>query len=327
MFNLLFQIGNQCDQRFSILATQFKSEITTIESLIEKIENSPMTPKPKCVRLWYIFDWNNYITPQLADPPLSNHSKYNSFIISLEDGEAKFRGKKLPQHSDSELVPRAGIRLVKANHGYGPVGTADFRIEKIKFDSIQKGINIFLSKLPLEKRMSITTSWDALRSTLEALPKRSGNLQKMILTDFPLQTEVIVTAPSHLVPDDDIPQLTGDLHPEEIVDGSIEDEAALDMDVCIYTTDKKSRPWLGRIVKLLENKRFMLQWYSRKSVRSSVFYAKNNPDGSPYLNELSNETVMFWMMSEPQSRKSNIFALSPYSLQTIQREYEEIDQR
>jgi hypothetical protein len=307
------------------LASQFKSEITTIESLIEKIENSPMNPKPKCVRLWFIFGWNKYITPQLSDPPLSNHSKYNSFVISMEDGEAKFRGKKLPQHS--ELVPRAGIRLLKPNHGYGPVGPADFRVEKIKFDSIQKGINIFLAKLPLEQRMSITTSWDALRSTLEGLPKRSENLPKMILTDFPLQTEVIVSAPSHLVTEDDTPQLTGDLYPEEIVNGSLEDEAAVDMDVCIYTEDKRWRPWLGRIVKLLENKRFVLQWYCRKSVRSSIFYAMNKPDGSPYLNELSNDSVMFWMMSEPQSRKSNSFSLSPYSLQTIQREYEEIDQR
>ena len=45
----------------------------------------------------------------------------------------------------------------------------------------------------------------------------------MILTDFPLQTEVIVSAPSHLVI----------LYPEDIVNGSLDDEAAMDMDVCL----------------------------------------------------------------------------------------------
>ena len=53
----------------------------------------------------------------------------------------------------------------------------------------------------------------------------------------------------------------------------------------------------------------------------------NKPDGSPYLNELSNDSVMFWMMSKPQSKKSHSFSLSLYSLQAIQREYEEIDPR
>ena len=49
----------------------------------------------------------------------------------------------------------------------------------------------------------------------------------------------------------------GALYPEEIVNGSLEDEAAVDMDVCIYTEDKRWRPWLGGIVKLLENTRFV----------------------------------------------------------------------
>ena len=69
----------------------------------------------------------------------------------------------------------------------------------------------------------MSTSCDALRFTLEGLPKRSGNLPKMFLTDFPLHTEVIVSAPSHLVI----------LYPEEIVNGSLDDEAAMDMDVCL----------------------------------------------------------------------------------------------
>ena len=310
---------------FSILANEFKTEILTVEDLKMKILNAPIVPKPICQTLLYTFGWNSYITDHLTNPPLKNHSKYNSFLISKEDGHAKLRAKKLPQHT--ELVPRAGIRLLKEDVVFEPVGPADFRIWKLKFDEINKGLHIFLAKLPLEKRMSIQTSWDGLRSTLEGLPRRSDNLEKMLLTDLPKQIEVHPTVPEHLRVVEDTHELAGDLYPEEIFDGHLEDEVHVGMDVCIYTEDLRTRPWVGRIIQIRENKRFVLQWYSRKSGRGKVFMAVNNSDGSPSLSELDNDTVMFWMMSEPQSRSANSFALTPYWLETIQREYEEIDNR
>ena len=80
-----------------------------------KITSSPMIPKAICRSLLYIFSWKSYISDELSDPPLVNHSKYNSFLVSMEGGNAKLRAKKLPQ--DRELVPRAGIRLLKEGHG------------------------------------------------------------------------------------------------------------------------------------------------------------------------------------------------------------------
>jgi hypothetical protein len=314
--------GNQCDQRFSILTSAFASEITTIEELKDRIVESKMTPKAICRSLLYIFSWKSFIEDQLTDPPLENHSKYNSFLVSLEDGEAKLRAKKLPQ--DVQLVPRAGIRLMKEGHSFGPVGVADFRTEKLNFDLIMKGLKIYMSSMPLEGRMKIQTSWDNLRATLEGLPKRVDNLEPMTLTDLPKQTHDIPTIPAHLVVGDDIPPLKGDFFPETVEEGHLEDEASVGMDVCIYTDDKRWRPWLGRIVQILE-KRIVLQWYSRKTVRSTVFTAMKNPDGSPSLAELDNDTVMFWMVSEPQSRKPESFSISHYWLQTIKMEYLEID--
>ena len=308
-----------------LLATEFKSEIITVDDLKQKIVNSPIRPKPFCRTLWYTFGWSSYIAEQLAGPPLQNHSRYNSFVISLEDGQAKLRGKKLPQHT--EFVPRAGIRLLKEGHENTPVGAAEFRIEKLKFDDINKGLRIYLSKLELEKRMSIQTSWDSLRENLEALPRRSETLEKMNIKDFPKQSEVILTIPEHLRPADVTPQLMGDLYPEEICDGHIEDEVAVNMDVTIYTQEKYGRPWVGRKVELLEPKGFKLQWFVRKSKRSKLFRALTNADGSPSLAELDYETVMFWMMSEPQSRTAESFSLSPYWLETIEREYAAIDDR
>ena len=80
---------------------------------------------------------------------------------------------------------------------------------------------------------------------------------------------------------------------------------------------------MGRIEKLLENGQFIIQWYTRKTVRSNTFFAMTNPDGSPSLSELDRGTVMFWMMSE--NRKSDSFTLSMTWLETIRLEYEALD--
>ena len=290
-----------------------------------KITSSPMIPKAICRSLLYIFSWKSYISDELSDPPLVNHSKYNSFLVSMEGGNAKLRAKKLPQ--DRELVPRAGIRLLKEGHGYGPVGPADFRIEGLNFEKIFRGLKIYLVKLPLTERMTIQTSWDKLRSILEGLPNRSANMVKMDLTDLPKQVVEVPILPEHLVVEDETPQLMGDIFAEVINYGHLEDEVTPGMDVCIYTQDKRWRPWVGRIVKVLENKHFVIQWFCRKSVRSSVFTAMQEKDGSPTLSELHNDTVMFWMMSEPQSRTEKTFSLTPYCLETIEREYQEMDRK
>ena len=173
--------------------------------------------------------------------------------------------------------------------------------------------------------MSSQAVWDRLRENLDALPRKSRNLEKMILTDFPEQREDVMTVPSELRVAEETPELRGDLFPEEICDGHIEDEAAVNMDVCIYTQETTGRPWVGRILEVLENKRFKLQWFVRKTCRSKLFTALNNSDGSPSIAELEFGMVMFWMMSEPQSRTVNSFSLSPYWLETIAREYAVID--
>ena len=121
-YHELIVSGNECDQRFSILTSALASEITTLEELKERIVQSPMVPKAICRSLLHTFGWKSFIEDHLSDPPLDNHSRYNSFLISKEDGNAKLRAKKLPQ--DVQLVPRAGIRLLKEGHPFGPIGIA-----------------------------------------------------------------------------------------------------------------------------------------------------------------------------------------------------------
>ena len=121
------------------MAKEFKSDIKTVEDLKQKIVDAPIKPKPICRSLEHIFGWKEFVTPWLADPPLTNHSNYNSFKWQKEEDSVKFRAKKLPQ--DNEFVPRAGIRLLKEETPFYPVDPAEFRTHEIPFDRIFKYSN------------------------------------------------------------------------------------------------------------------------------------------------------------------------------------------
>jgi hypothetical protein len=324
-FLVVGHTGNECDQTFSILANEFKTEILTLQSLKEKIVNAPILPKPICKSLLYIYDWKNFIGPRLADPPLSNHSKYNSFQIEKENGNVKFRGKLLPQLPDSELVPRPGIRLIKENTVFEPVGVAEFRVESIKFDDIFKGLKKHISKIPLENQMSIMTSWENLRKTLESLPNKSVNFKKLKFDDLPKQKKQQhdVQIPDYLKDTHVVNDLMGDVYEEDILEGD-RNEIDIGTDCCIYTDAVRSRPWLGRVTKVLDNRRLEIQWFMKKTGRGHGFQAMINSNGTPNLGVVEVDSVMFWHMTEKRSETE--FYLSAYWIEIIKREYETLDQ-
>ena len=304
------------------MANQFKSEITTIEELKDKIVKAPILPIPICRSLLYTFNWKGFISDKLCSPALKYQSKYNSFIFTMEQGKVHLRAKKLPQ--DTILVPRPGIKLIHESIVFEPVGPSDFRVEGIKFDEIQRGLNLFLAKLPLERKMSIQTSWDELRAKLEGLPRRKATLEKMRLSDLPQQVSVDPpTIPDHLNAVEDHQELFGATYPEDIQEGHVDEDVSVGMDVVVYTDEQKGRPWTGRIVKLKESGNLLIHWYTRKTVRSKMFSALTNTDGSPSLSEIERGSVMFWMMSE--NRREDSFTLSSYWLETIRLEYECLD--
>ena len=314
--------GNEVDQLFSILANEFKSEILTIEDLKAKIVESPIEPKPVCNNLMYIYDWKSFIEDKLSSPPLQNTSFYNSFSFSSDRGDVKFRGKRLPQ--DDVLLPRGGIRIVRKNIIYEAVGAANFRVENINFDEIWKGLNLTVVQLGKEEQKRVRLSWDRLRDSLESLPRRKKNLGKMEIFNLPKQSELMAPpVPDHLKPVEPVQELTGDKYPEVIEEGEFSKEIAEDMDVVVYTNDKCGRPWVGRIIKVLDDKKFVLQWYTRKTSRSKTFYALLEVDGQPSTSVQEIESVMFWCMSEKRTETS--FDLSVYWMQVIEREYRMVD--
>ena len=305
----------------SVLANELKDQILTIEDLKEKITAAPLEPKPICHSLMFIFDWKDFIEDKLSTPPLQYTSKYNSFSFVIEGGEVKFRGKRLPQ--DTESSPRSGIRIIKKDVVFEAVGSADFRLQNLNFDEIAKGLNLIMPQLDLNEQRRVKLSWDRLRDSLESLPRRRNNFRKMKIYELPKQKLEVLQVPEHLVEQESVNELTGDKYPETIEDGDLDKDIAEDMDVVVYTDDTHDRPWVGRVVQLLGDNRFLLQWFTRKTCRSKTFYSSFNTDGSRSISEQENDSVMFWCMSE--KRTENSFNLSQFWLEAIKREYEKLD--
>ena len=323
---LVGHTGNEVDQLFSILCKMLKVDITTLEGLKERILAAPIIPKPICKSLDYIFDWKSFISDKLTTPPLKYQSKYNSFLLSVEHRHNQrlvvFRAKKLPQ--DTDMVPRAGIRLIKDNTEFEPVGCADYRVEKVNFEEIMKGLQVFLRKCSLQERIAVSESWDRLRQKLESLPGRKESFPKMKVKDLPTQSQEVLHVPEFLVDNDaEDTELTGDIYPEEILEGDLDAELSCGMDICVYTVEKSGRPWVGRVVELLGDQRFLIQWFTRKTCRSKKFEALLKDDGSRSISEMENGCVMFWQISENRTETS--FTLSNFWLEEIAKEYRVLD--
>ena len=111
--------GNEVDQCFSILTSQFKSEIRTVEELFLKIANSPICPKPEVYHLLFIWDWRDFADQHFTEQRLANHSHYHSFQLKREGERVALRAKKYPQ--DKEWGPDPPIKLLKDNIIYDDV--------------------------------------------------------------------------------------------------------------------------------------------------------------------------------------------------------------
>ena len=306
--------------------SKFKSEILTLETLKEKIVNANIVPKPICRDLLYIFDWRDTVTMYLADPPLSNHSFYNSFKIKMEDNRVRLRAKKLPQDSDLTLVPRTGIDLFTEEVVFEPIGPAAFRIEDINFDRIYMGLTKVVSKLSHSEMNVVFSSWGNLRHRLEALPRRSEGFKKLDLYSLPDQVREeseAVDYSQEMIEDDPDKVIRGNICPDVIVEGNVDEELKVGTDVCLYSSSKRNRPWVGRVTEILPNQKFIIHWYSRKG-RGRTFHAMQNFDQSAFQTEQNFESVMFWDMSENRTETS--FELSNFWLQTIKIEYDKLDE-
>ena len=320
-FLIVGHTGNEVDQLFSILTNEFKTEIPTVEALKQKILNAPIIPKPVVEHLFYIWNWKKFIEKELH--PLEFHSFFNSFQLKMEENEVRFRYKRLPQ--DLEYGPKAGMKLVKFGVQSRLIDVADFRIESLQLEKLFRSLEAFFQTLPLYVRMDVKSKWQALRKTLEALPMKQESMCKMDISSLtghsvePAQPEI--NLPNHAEPR----EIEGEFYEELVDEGEFETEASKGMDVCVYTTSKIKRPWVGRIVEVKKEMAVVIHWYEkRKGSRSGEYVAMKHDDGTPYLSEQDMKSVMFWAFTFDKSPDS--FSISPYWQSTLKREYDKLDQ-
>ena len=306
---------------FSILTNEFKTaEIPDVETLKQKIENAPIKPKPVVESMMYSWDWKEFVEPRLN--PLENHSLFNSFLFKKEEGEVRFRYKKLPQ--SPQYGPLQGIKLIKSRQGLVPIKAAEFRIESLKLDKLMRGLQPYFRTMDLESRMTVVTRWEALKKTLEALPGKLERLEKMDLLKLPTHSEVELDHFPDVLEDEDERHIQGAFYEELVEEGILEEEICINMDVCVYTVQKRKRPWVGRIASLKNRDTFVVQWYEKDQTnKCGKYVAMKSDDGSPYTSELDQSSVMIWSFTE--SRTDDSFVITPVWMDCLKQEYAKMD--
>ena len=176
--------------------------------------------------------------------------------------------------------------------------------------------------MPYHVRVRVNDSWSRLREKLENLPRMQENLQKMRLQSLPKQA--VQPEPSlpdeynFVVENEALPEIVGDVFEEGLFDSNI----SIDQDVVVYTECKEGRPWIGRVKEIIQDRKFMIQWYQRQG-KSYRFVASFNSDKTSYLSRLETSNVMMWDMTVQKTKDS--FYLTPYRFTQIIKEYGKYD--
>ena len=309
----------------SILTTQFKSEIRTVEELFAKIANSPIRPKPEVHHLLFIWNWKEFAQQHFSDQMLANHSHYHSFQLKREGEQVALRAKQYPQ--DKEWSPNPPIKLLKDNIDYEPVKAAPFRAEDLNLEKVQSDLRSrYFPLFSNPDRKAIESSWENLCTKLIQMP--SMILPKRKLTEVVKQGPVTESqCPYYLTDHVDQPpppKLIGEFFPPiDAEEMEFKEDARIGLDVVLWTLSKKWRPWVGRVKEILSEEEFIIHWFERLQPNSNSFVASKNADGSPYVSKQSMACVMFWQMAINATEDS--FDISEYDMKRISHEYKAHD--
>ena len=226
------------------------------------------------------------------------------------------RYKLRPQ--DKVWEPRPGLKLLKEFTEFGPVGAAEFRIEKLELEAIEADLRKrYFKTIPADDRQSVVRSWERLGVKLEGMPRRRANLPKMKLVE---QLTSVVQAqerdPFDFEEDDlEVPEIEGELYPE--VDG----EVTIGQDIAVYTTEKDNLPWVGRVLEVSDSE-ILIHWFERKKLKLT-YEALINKNGSLQVDRIARRSIMFKGISTVAKEKS--FQITPTWLRRILEEYQRLD--
>jgi hypothetical protein len=247
-------------------------------------------------------------------------------MVKKEGDVGVLRAKKYPQDL-GEWQPDDGIKLLKDKVDFSPIGVAEMRVEKLNLDEVFRGLYTkYFPQLSEQDKRKTVSSWESLRTTLENLPKKKNNFPKLKLLELPKQVRnPNPVLPSYLEPfqASEIRELLGAKHVMEPETSVFEAEIKPSMDVVLYTRQKSTRPWLGRVLSVMPGgKDFLIQWYKRRT-KSLVFYASVKPDGTPFTSTMSTDCVMVWNFSDNKTNES--FELSNEWFEKIMKNYSDHD--
>ena len=67
------------------------------------------------------------------------------------------------------------------------------------------------------------------------------------------------------------------------------------LDVAVYTRERESRPWLGRVVNVVDESQFTVHWYEKSGSKGLYNAISNN--NAPFLSVIDNASVILWAFS------------------------------
>ena len=86
----------------------------------------------------------------------------------------------------------------------------------------------------------------------------------------------------------------------------------------VFTKEKETRPWIGRVYSILGADKFKIHWFSNVGSKN-IFSAMYNRDKSPYLSTVDNDSVILWGFTEPISEDK--FRVRSVMLEQIKSSY------
>ena len=141
---------------------------------------------------------------------------------------------------------------------FSHIHEADFRIENLNLPLVFHHLYTkYFPQLEEDERKLVISSWEKLRTDLESSSNRQ--FPHMSILDFPKQAKRLeVTVPGYIQEHfkDEVRELKGAKHiSEPQASASVfKLDIKEGLDVLIYTKSKSSRPWLGKVCRVMQSK-------------------------------------------------------------------------
>ena len=278
------------DQVFSVVAAHLrKTELPTYESLIRELKSLKIKSNFIDVReMIFTTDFVKRISPCMLN--IEGHTSFAQFKFRKEDRKTKMYVKA--DELDSSWQFGSGIKLFERLPSLINLSVAPFR-EYNEYSTIfssvwNKYIPTLWSKFCTEEVERIKSQWES----------RITNLINLRVEDYSafdiysLKPIVVENTDVNAVQSPPVkePALRATFYPIEPRPFQVS-ELVKDCTIMMYTKTKTSRPWVGLYLnKSTDGTKIHVQWLKKER----KFYVPDNlKSGSPYVSEVSIESVMF----------------------------------